>query len=71
MKTAKVLSLILGVLFLVGCASTKCKSKTPVAEPVAVAAAVAAPVAVSEQAPVQEEPEMEKIPAATRKYVNK
>ncbi len=69
MKAAKVLSLILGVLFLAGCASTACKSKK--AEVVApVAAAVVAPVkpvAIPEPAPAQEEPAMEKIPAAVRK----
>ena len=64
----KLLSLILGVLFLAGCASTKCQSKTPVAAPVAVApVAAAAPVAVSAPAPVKEEPEMANIPAAVRK----
>jgi PBP1b-binding outer membrane lipoprotein LpoB len=67
MKMMKVLSLILGVLFIAGCASTKCK--TPVAEPVAmtpVVAAVAAPV-VAPEAPAAEEPETEKIPAAVLK----
>ena len=67
MKIARVLSLILCVLFLAGCASTKCKNKTLTAEPVA--AAVAAPVEPV-VVPVAE-PVEDKVPAAARKYVNK
>jgi uncharacterized lipoprotein YbaY len=69
MKMTKLLSLILGVLCLAGCASTKCQSKTPAAEPVAVApvAVATAPVAVSEPVEEQEEPETANIPAAVRK----
>jgi len=76
MKTAKVLGLILGVLFLAGCASTKCECKKAAVEPAAIArvapiaAAVAAPVepvAAPAPAPVQKEPEMEKVPAAVTK----
>jgi len=72
MKIAKVFSLILGVLFLVGCASTACKYKTPANEtttvvPVAAIAEPVKPAVVSEPAPGQDEPEMKKIPAAVLK----
>jgi PBP1b-binding outer membrane lipoprotein LpoB len=73
MKTAKVLGLILGVVFLAGCASTKCECKKAAAEPVAVAPLAApivaptVPVAAPAPVPVQEEPEMQKVPAAVRK----
>ena len=74
MKTVKALSLILSVLFLAGCASTKCKSKTSAVEPVAaapVAEAVAAPVEPVVAPEAVAEPEEESVPVATRKYVSK
>jgi uncharacterized lipoprotein YbaY len=74
MKTVKMFSLILGVLFLAGCASTKCKNTTPVEAPVAAPLAVVAPapVAVPEPEVVPAtEPAAEEVPAAVRKYVNK
>lgn len=67
----KVLSLILGVLFLAGCASSPCKSKDVVSEPVAAAPAVTA-VAEPVAAPAQvSEPVADDVPAATKKYVSK
>jgi uncharacterized lipoprotein YajG len=72
MKTSKLLGLILGVFFLAGCASTKCPCQKAAVEPVtAPAAAVVAPVVpvvAPETVPLQEEePAMEKIPAAVTK----
>lgn len=68
----RVLSLVLGVLFLAGCSTTKpCPCSTAATPaPVAPAAVVASTPAVAapvESAPVQEAPAEEVIPAAVRK----
>ena len=62
----RMLSLILGTLFLAGCASSPCKCKTTTSEPVAIAAVPVAPVVAQKSAPVAAE-----VPVAVKRYVSK
>ncbi len=69
MKTmTRTLSLILGVLFLAGCASPCKKCNTEASQP---AAPVAAPVVTQAAAPVAAAPAADEAPASVRRYVNK